>query len=240
MVHVVCLKWGTKYSADYVNRLYNMVNRHLDAPFSFYCMTENSEGVYPEINILPLPNLELKGWWYKLYLFKNEFYGLSGKILFLDLDVVITGDLTQLIHYDSEKLYISQDQDVGRYNSSVMCFTIGTLSYIWDSFWQQREKIVQSYHGDQDWIERVCIDAEIYPKPLIVSFKYDCNSRAKFGGGSLGRWFRKQGLFKPKKLSTIPDGASIVLFHGKPDPEDVMHDSYDKYRYSPWVIEHWK
>ncbi len=25
---VLCMKWGTKYGAEYVNRLYNMVKRH--------------------------------------------------------------------------------------------------------------------------------------------------------------------------------------------------------------------
>ena len=25
---VICMKWGTKYGSEYVNRLYNMVKRH--------------------------------------------------------------------------------------------------------------------------------------------------------------------------------------------------------------------
>ncbi|HAU58261.1 MAG TPA: glycosyltransferase, partial [Comamonadaceae bacterium] len=27
--HVICMKWGTKYGPEYVNRLYAMVRRHL-------------------------------------------------------------------------------------------------------------------------------------------------------------------------------------------------------------------
>ena len=240
MLHVVCLKWGTKYPADYVNRLYNMVERNLTIPFIFHCMTENKEGINPAVNILELPELGLKGWWYKLYLFKEDFYGLEGQVLFLDLDVVITGSLDLLINHSPDKLCISADEKPGDYNSSIMCFKLGSMPYVWESFWAQREEVVQQLHGDQDWIQKVCVDAVIYPKPLIVSFKYDCDSRARFGGGALGKWFRKKGLFKPQKHSKVPSGTAIVLFHGKPDPEDVMDSSYDKYRYSPWIKEYWK
>ena len=37
--HVLCMKWGTKYGPDYVNRLYAMVRRHLTGDFSFVCLT---------------------------------------------------------------------------------------------------------------------------------------------------------------------------------------------------------
>jgi len=31
--HVICMKWGTKYGPEYVNRLYAMVRRHLTLDF---------------------------------------------------------------------------------------------------------------------------------------------------------------------------------------------------------------
>lgn len=33
--NVVCIRWGMKYGAHYVNRLYGMVARHLTPPFRF-------------------------------------------------------------------------------------------------------------------------------------------------------------------------------------------------------------
>lgn len=240
MLHVVCLKWGTKYPADYVNRLYSMVSRQCHQPFQFHCMTENGQGIRSEVNTLPLTEMGLQGWWYKLALFKEDFYGLQGQVLFLDLDVVISGALDELIDYAPNRFCISPDEKEGDYNSSVMCFTLGSMAYVWESFWAQRDKITSMLHGDQDWVQRVVVDAIIYPKPLVLSFKYDCDSRAKFGGGALGKWLRRHGWFRPKKQAKLPENASVVLFHGKPDPEDVMHGSYDKYRYAPWVLEHWK
>jgi hypothetical protein len=88
-LNVVCLKWGDRYPAEYVNRLYRMVNRHLSKPFKFYCLTESKEGLLPAIHQLPLETSDLIGWWYKLSLFKKDFYGLEGDILYFDLDLVI-------------------------------------------------------------------------------------------------------------------------------------------------------
>ena len=35
--YVCCLKHGTKYTADYVNRLKNMVDRNITVPYEFIC-----------------------------------------------------------------------------------------------------------------------------------------------------------------------------------------------------------
>ena len=53
MIHVLCTKWGDKYSADYVNTLYSMVRRHLPAEFKFYCQTEDTDGLNTKIEVLP-------------------------------------------------------------------------------------------------------------------------------------------------------------------------------------------
>ena len=39
---ILCMKWGTKYGAEYVNRLYNMVKRHLTLPFKMVCLTDRT------------------------------------------------------------------------------------------------------------------------------------------------------------------------------------------------------
>jgi hypothetical protein len=37
-----------------------------------------------------------------------------------------------------------------------------------------------------------------------------------------------------------PEGAAIVVFHGKPDPEDVMDAPYGPWKRAPFVKEHWR
>ena len=50
--HVICLKHGNKYSAEYVNVLHDMVCRHLTIPFNFVCFTENASGIKQGIQIV--------------------------------------------------------------------------------------------------------------------------------------------------------------------------------------------
>ena len=53
--HVLCMKWGTKYGPEYVNRLYAMVRRHLGGDFDFVCLTDDDRGIRQEVRCLPIP-----------------------------------------------------------------------------------------------------------------------------------------------------------------------------------------
>jgi hypothetical protein len=98
--HVLCMKWGTKYGPEYVNRLYAMVRRHLSGEFNFVCLTDDGTGIRPEVQCLPIPPLNLHlapgqrdGAWKKLTTFEADLHGLRGTALFLDVDVVVVGSL---------------------------------------------------------------------------------------------------------------------------------------------------
>ena len=53
-LNVVCVKYGTKYGADYVNKLFAGVKRHLSIAHTFTCFTEDSSGLDPQIVVQPL------------------------------------------------------------------------------------------------------------------------------------------------------------------------------------------
>ena len=59
MATILCMKWGTKYGPEYVNRLHSMVRRHLTIPHRFVCLTDNREGLHADIETFPIPSLEL-------------------------------------------------------------------------------------------------------------------------------------------------------------------------------------
>lgn len=240
-VKIVCLKWGTKYPAEYVNRLYRMVNKHLTIPFEFYCITENTEGLHPNINVLDLVLEEgLKGWWYKLQLFKQDFYGLTGQAMFLDLDVVITKNMDPLFAVHPNDFVIIRDLQAGKvYNSSVFRLKLGTQTHVWNSFLEDKTNIISRMHGDQDWISESVKDAKIWPRDWVVSFKKECNSRNKNSWGALGRLLRSKGLCLPKGHASPPEDAKIVYFHGKPDPDDVVDGPFDMWKQAPWIREEW-
>lgn len=240
--HIVCLKWGDKYPAEYVNRLYRMVAKHCSLPFQFHCMTENTEGLDSNIHVLDLViEPGLKGWWYKLQLFKSDFYGLQGQVVFLDLDVVITKNIDKLLQYSPNDFVIIKDLQKGKiYNSSVFKFRLSSQTHVWDSFMQDQSAIMARMHGDQDWISEVITDASLWPEGSVVSFKKECNARAKRSYGLIGSWLRGFGFLQAKGEALLPEDACIVYFHGKPDPDDVAFSAFGMWKHAPWIGEQWK
>ena len=240
-VSIACLKWGEKYPAEYVNRLYRMVKKQLTIPFKFYCLTESTQGIDPNIEILPLEIEEgLQGWWYKLQFFKPEFHGLKGQLLFVDLDVVFVDNIDCLFSFELGKFAIIKDLKPGLiYNSSVFRLEIGSRPEVWHDFVADKHNIMARMHGDQDWISESIEDAAIWPEGWVVSFKKECNARPTRSYGRIGEKLRSIGLLQPKGEAKYPEQAKIVYFHGKPDPDDVGNSSYGMWKKAPWIQTFW-
>jgi hypothetical protein len=83
-VSVVCVKWGTKYGVEYVEKLYQSVVRNLDArrvKVTFYCLTDDvtAMDVVPAVHCLRLQDT-WQGWWNKIELFSPAIAAqLGGK-----------------------------------------------------------------------------------------------------------------------------------------------------------------
>lgn len=100
---VYCVKWGSKYTAAHVNKLYEDVSAHTSYPCTFYCLTENPEGIRPEVNIIPLPEGNtLEKWWNKMYLWDENVVRQLGEKVFFDLDVIIQNSLDPIMAFDPE------------------------------------------------------------------------------------------------------------------------------------------
>lgn len=131
-LQVVCVKYGTKYGADYVNKLYYGVKTHLSLPHTFHCFTEDGEGLDTNIKVVPLAN-HWQAWWSKVHIFDGQVYSSAEKpkvlVMYIDLDMIISGSLDSLVHsFDgrfatltTNDIFCEQTQD--GYNSSIMLFT---------------------------------------------------------------------------------------------------------------------
>ena len=69
-INVLCVKWGTRYDAEYVNKLFRGIKRNTTKPFKFHCFTEDVSGLLGEINAIKLKE-DWKGWWGKATLFSQ-------------------------------------------------------------------------------------------------------------------------------------------------------------------------
>ena len=126
-------------------------------------------------------------------------------------------------------------------NSSVMRFEAGAFAQVYERFAARAEAIVASgdYPGDQDWIFTEIPDARYFSRERIVSYKKDLPSHILPLAKKLSLDFR--WIKAPRFMTVAPSSeASIVVFHGKPDPEDVMNAPYGPWKRAPFVKEHWR
>ena len=131
---ILCVKWGDKYSREYVEKLKQQCEDNCSVPFNFYCLTDKKEKDYDIL--FPSTWDEYEGlhsrfrnqqapsnmWAYrKLYMFKLEkvlgrggwdeserdFKTIEGdNFLYLDLDVIIHQDLKYFFDLDMTQPWI--------------------------------------------------------------------------------------------------------------------------------------
>jgi len=228
--YVVCLKHGTKYSADYVNILYNMVQRNLTVDHEFVCFTEDPKGIDPNIRIEPLPNSNVKGWWYKPFFFDPKLLE-PGVRLFLDLDVIVFRNIDNLFTYAPDKFCIIRDfnrfanNNWNKMNSSVFRLNQGQQEHVFSTFIENPEHYSRRFHGDQDWIfNQVRKDWVFWPDEWIQSYKWEMRGKPQMIRNKDGRNFAESG--EPKVLND----TSIAVFHGDPNPHNCI---------DTWCKQHW-
>ncbi len=248
-VNVVCMKWGTKFTPDYVNNLYHMVKRNITLPFRFFCVTEHSEGVDPAVEILPLPDfkepperyLRFCRAWRKLALLDAPYHDLKGKIMFLDLDVVVIGNIDCFFSYSDKLAIIENWSQPGRLigQSSVFCFEMGKYKHLLDKYRDHQLEVINSHRTEQVYITRELGEEnfDYFPDDWCKSFKFHC-----MPGGIMNSF---------KTPTHIPENARIIVFHGNPNPPDAIAGRwgakvpwykkwYKTVKPTPWIAEHWR
>jgi hypothetical protein len=237
------MKWGKRYGPDYVNRLHSMVKRHTVRPTRLVCFTDDATGISEGVETHPLPPIELpereRWWpWRKLSLWQKDLAGLSGEVLYLDLDVVVTGGLDAFFDYKPGHFCVARNwtqpnKRIG--NTSVYRFLVGGYSYLYERVMEDSSAIIANYGNEQTFVSREIPGMEFWPDEWCVSFKHSL----------LPSW--PLNLFRAPPL---PKGVRVVAFTGKPDPDEAAvgrwprsrwyHGLYKHVRPTPWIAEHWR
>ena len=213
--------WGTKY----VNRLFNMVQRHLSLPHRFVCFTDLTgheiEYIHHRIELLPM---DVPNWRWnlrKMLLYKPD-NGLTGRVLCFDLDVVITGSIDDLARYNGPFITCSSPfkRSKGKMGGSLIGFQAGYgESTLWNPLayadkGEYRQLVKKTRRGSERMYYRMMLKnkevdfwQERYPGQ-VLSYKKEC----------------KDGL---------PPGTRVVRFHGRPRNHEVVNDVQ-------WVKENWR
>lgn len=166
-----------------------------------------------------------------MYIF-NKDCGLTGDVLFLDLDVVICNNFDKLWSFRNGNFMIIRDftryvnLSWDRFNSSVFRFNAEKNFWLWDKFFEDHENAMKRLHGDQDYLYSVLKGyAMFWPDEWIQSYKWEIRKKNELEIVNGKRNF--SSIINPQ---VNPD-CCIAVFHGEPKPVDVR---------DPWVIRHWQ
>ena len=208
-ITVACVWWGTQYGVDYVERLRDSVSRNLSIPHTFVCITDHE---VPEGVIRMRPQLKDGTWWQKVGLFSPDLFGLSQRILYLDLDLVVIGSLDQIANVAEPFCMIENygpNKGHAAHNSSCMVWTPTEQTHrIFNAF---TSDVTKQLHGDQCWIWRVMLgQITDFPRHYCISYKYE----------------KAQEKWRHRTNET-----SCVVFHGTPKPHQVK----DEYIRKNWI-----
>ncbi len=254
---IFCMKWGSRYGPEYVNRLHRGLRRYTHESVRFVCFTDDASGIDDGIEVFPLPLESIPGTddlrWRKLGVFRRDLFGLQGRALFLDLDTVIVGSLSPLLA-DNGCMSALHEMTLfprstlmqlrrrilkpRRYrwsneecNTSAFAFNIGQYSDLLDQYLANAQEYNRRYRREQEFVThflRKRKQLTYWSADWCVSFKENCRVP---GTG--------RGKLTPRHL---PPDARVVVFVNHLDMNwalqhrDQLGHNGDRLA---WLEDHW-
>ena len=265
---VICISWGPKYGAPFVNRLYAMVARHLTPPFSFTCFTDRPDELRPEVRAEPLPPLAVermptgtKGIWPKSRLWGPRLGELEGPVLFMDLDLVVTGPLDDFFSFgDPDEVILARNPNtpferLGQ--TSLFRFPVGKLLPLQERFVADPQGVADAFQFEQRFVTREAPGGvRFWPEGWVRHFRFHCVRHAAAElppaaeapeGHARGDLSGRPPAVRTPSPATGPaataprprSSTSAGLFApDRPDPPLRYLRHY--LRPAPWVAEAWR
>jgi hypothetical protein len=211
-------------------------------PTRLVCLTDDTTGIDEAVSCHPIPDINLPSAlintpWRKLTLWTSPLADLSGDVLFLDLDLVITGSLDEMFDFEPGRYCVIENwtqKGQGNGNTSAFRFPVGKYTNIFNSFQADPDRVLSAYRIEQLYISREIDDMVFWPELWCASFKHTL----------MPRW--PLNFFTAPKL---PAETRIVAFTGKPDQDEAMRGEwpvkavwkkiYKHVRPTPWIADHW-
>jgi len=156
---------------------------------------------------------DMAGWWNKISLFREDI-GLTGRLLYIDLDTVITGSIDEIAKYQgpfatlSTRGFENEQEYHDGYNSSLMAWEAGTGHDVARVFERFSSHIVELCVSDQEYLEMMLLNADLMQDThpgQVREYKSECTE-------------------------SVPEGTAIVTFPLVPKPHAYP---------SPWIAELW-
>jgi len=230
-VSIVCFLWNDgirNYLPDHVNRLAEMIVKHMDRPHRFICITDEEDGFSDAVELFKLPDNarwtlgllnptgskkgRLPSSYRRLWLFSEEAKALGDRILMLDVDCLIVNSLDPIFDFtedfvgwrprSEETTKVKANVPYKRIGGGTWLLRTGSMTHIWDNFSEKGIEAAREdgWRGsDQAWLSyNLAKDCMVFPDEIGI---YHTQDGAK-------HW------------EETPEDARIIHFNGKVNPWD--------------------
>ena len=195
---VACVCVGPKFPAYYVERLRNMVDRHCSYEYTFECITDRDD--LHDYAYCRKPPRDLPGWYSKINLFHPGTFPVGSRVLYFDLDVIITGSIDPFFQARNPFCMIREFSTTNGManNSSVMAWTAGDetleINEQFEDDWMRKS------WGDQECIWTIMGNERIWnwEPSTVCSYKYHGPD--------------------------VPENCRVMVFHGDPKACALDHN----------------
>lgn len=181
------LRSGAEYSPEWAHRLRRQVNEHLGAPHNFVCLTDME---VPGVETRELVH-DFPGYWSKMELYREGLF--DGRVIYLDLDTLVIGDIAPLAEYDGAFAALRDFGDPRIQASGILLLDGRDPPPLYRMALEERPRMRRNARTDLWWNRHLKADViqDIVPPGFIQSYKMH-------------------------GLEDGPNGASVVCFHGTP------------------------
>lgn len=227
MITVVCWLWkrpdGSRlFGPEYVNKLRNMLARHLHREHELVCVTDDRTGIDPGVRTERITAFQdTPRCRRRMKQYDREFAGRLGtRILSIDLDVVIVDDITPLVDR-REPLVLWKVGYAGVYSGSFVLYDFSALHSLYEAFAADpvNYPLRSQAHGtpsDQAMINHYLLNRDVphwTERDGFVTY---------FGKGYESRAHHGVGPANPD----LPEGARIVVL-GSADKAVLDNNEFD-------------
>ncbi len=153
---IACFLWGQwcePHGIEYVNKLYNMIKRHLTIDHDFVCFTDRAPGSFdPGITQIQIPEDVLQ--WprtlpkFCIYAPDN---GITGRVVLCDLDSVIVDNVDEMFSYQGRFCGVKpfNPKNHGKaISGGLLSFNKEEYQFIWDEISLNKEKYFDLKYAD--------------------------------------------------------------------------------------------
>jgi hypothetical protein len=221
--------YRSQFSPETVYALREMLQKNYPHPHRFVCVTDQPDALrgietiplWRDLSDMPSPlGHSYPSCYRRLKVFAPDAGETFGpRIVSIDLDTVIVGDLTALFDRPEDVVLWGESDFPGRqhYCGSMWMLKTGTRPHVWTTFDPLKSPALAKRAGargsDQAWLSYAL-------------------------GPKEARWTRKDGVYSYRKDIArrgidLPSDARIVFWHGKVDPWSHAAQNI------PWVKEHY-